>query len=148
MLARLEDQSPIMPDIQFSTLPDTCRPLLDKFYREHKSSMRAVPRGTLWVAKQTQIVGALCLSEVADGHWLTGLFVDPQLRGQAIARRLIGHAVEPLNGPVWLFCHPDLQTFYEVSGFETAQRLPHSLGEKFMRFSRSKALVALCRTGA
>ncbi|GFM79679.1 N-acetyltransferase [Pseudomonas cichorii] len=136
-----------MPDIQFSILPDAFRPLLDKFYREHKSSMRAVPRGTLWVAKQSQIVGALCLSEVADGHWLTGLFVDPHLRGQGVARQLIGHAVEPLSGPVWLFCHPDLLEFYRLSGFEPAQRLPHALGEKFMRFSRSKALIALCRTG-
>ncbi|NAT17487.1 GNAT family N-acetyltransferase, partial [Pseudomonas syringae pv. actinidifoliorum] len=30
-----------MPEIQFFLLPDACRPLLGKFYREHQSSMRA-----------------------------------------------------------------------------------------------------------
>ncbi|WP_122315723.1 GNAT family N-acetyltransferase [Pseudomonas cichorii] len=135
-----------MPDIQFSRLPDDCRPLLDKFYRAHRSPMRAANPGVLWVAKQTQIVGALCLSEVAEGHWLTGLFVDPQQRGQSIARRLINHALETLPGPVWLFCHPDLLDFYRSSGFEPAQNLPQPLADRFRRYSHSKALIALCRT--
>ncbi|MFJ4141665.1 GNAT family N-acetyltransferase [Pseudomonas sp. NPDC089734] len=134
-----------MTDIRFSLLSDTCRPLLDKFYREHRSPMRAVSQGQRWVAKQSQIVGALCLTPVAHGHWLTGLFVAPPMRGQAIARRLISHALEPLAGPVWLFCHPDLLTFYQQSGFEPATDLPSPLADKFMRYSRSKPLIALIK---
>lgn len=134
-----------MSEIQFYPLPDECRPLLDKFYREHQSSMRAASKGQAWVAKQAEIIGALCLTPVAEGHWLTGLFVAPALRGQAVARGLIEAALQPLGGPVWLFCHPDLLVFYQRSGFETAQRLPQTLGERFMRYSRSKPLIALCR---
>ncbi|MCK0544204.1 GNAT family N-acetyltransferase [Pseudomonas syringae pv. aptata] len=134
-----------MSEIQFYPLPDECRPLLGKFYREHQSSMRAASKGQAWVAKQAEIIGALCLTPVAEGHWLTGLFVAPALRGQAVARSLIEAALQPLGGPVWLFCHPDLLVFYQRSGFETAQRLPQTLGERFMRYSRSKPLIALCR---
>lgn len=119
--------------------------MLGKFYREHQSSMRAASKGQAWVAKQAEIIGALCLTPVAEGHWLTGLFVAPALRGQAVARGLIEAALQPLGGPVWLFCHPDLLGFYQRSGFETAQRLPQTLGERFMRYSRSKPLIALCR---
>ncbi|POP92641.1 N-acetyltransferase [Pseudomonas syringae pv. avii] len=134
-----------MPEIQFCLLPDACRPLLGKFYREHQSSMRAASKGQAWVAKQEEIIGALCLTPVADGYWLTGLFVAPPLRGNAVAQRLIDAALLPLSGPVWLFCHPDLQGFYRLAGFETAQRLPQALGERLMRYSRSKPLVALHR---
>ncbi|KPY09475.1 Acetyltransferase [Pseudomonas savastanoi pv. nerii] len=134
-----------MSEIRFYPLPDACRPLLGKFYREHQSSMRAASKGQAWVAKQEEIIGALCLTPVAEGHWLTGLFVAPPMRGKTVARSLIDAALQPLAGPVWLFCHPDLLGFYQLAGFETAQRLPHTLGEKFMRYSRSKPLIALCR---
>ncbi len=134
-----------MSEIQYCLLPDTCRPLLGKFYREHQSSMRPASKGHIWVAKQGEIVGALCLSPVAEGHWLTGLFVAPAQRGQSVAKRLIKAALLPLSGPVWLFCHPDLLGFYQLTGFETAQRLPQVLGERLMRYSRSKALIALSR---
>ncbi len=134
-----------MPDTHFMPLPDECRPLLGKFYRQHQSSMRAASKGQAWVAKQREIIGALCLTPVADGHWLTSLFVDPQLRGQAVGKRLINAALQPLTGPVWLFCDPQLLAFYQPLGFEPAQRLPLPLGERLMRYSRTKALVALCR---
>ncbi|MCF5707345.1 GNAT family N-acetyltransferase [Pseudomonas syringae] len=134
-----------MPDTHFMPLPDECRPLLGKFYRQHQSSMRATGKGQAWVAKRQEIIGALSLTPIADGHWLTGLFVAPEHRGQAVAKRLIDAALHLRSGPVWLFCHPELAGFYQPMGFETAQRLPQSLGERFMRYSRSKALVALCR---
>ncbi|KAA8696767.1 Acetyltransferase [Pseudomonas caricapapayae] len=134
-----------MSEIRFCPLPDECRPLLGKFYREHQSSMRAASKGQAWVARQAEIVGALCLTPVAEGHWLTGLFVAPAMRGKAVARGLIDAALQPQTGPVWLFCHPDLLGFYQLAGFATAQRLPQTLGERFMRYSRSKPLIALCR---
>lgn len=134
-----------MSEIDFGRLPEACRPLLNKFYRDHQSPMRAATKGQIWVAKDTDMRGALCLTAVDNGHWLTGLFVAPALRGQGIAQRLIEAAMAPLEGPVWLFCHPDLQAFYLRSGFGKAQRLPAALGERFMRYSRSKPLVALCR---
>lgn len=135
-----------MSDIQFGLLPEACRPLLNKFYREHQSPMRAASKGQAWVARQQQLeIGALCLTAVEDGHWLTGLFVAPSWRSQGIARRLIEAALGALEGPVWLFCHPELLGFYQPIGFNEAQRLPVALGERFMRYRRGKPLVALCR---
>lgn len=135
-----------MPDTEFFPLPELSRPLLDKFYREHRSPMRAGGEAQLWIAKHTEIVGGLCLTRVADGHWLTGVFVAPALRGQGIARRLIEAALADVQGQVWLFCHPDLMGFYQGVGFEPALSLPHALAERFVRYSRTKPLIALVRT--
>ncbi|HEX8592311.1 MAG TPA: GNAT family N-acetyltransferase [Pseudomonas sp.] len=135
-----------MSDIEFSILPPDCRPLLDKFYRAHRSQMRSSSTAQSWVARRQDIVGALSLTPVEGGYWLTGLFVAPEWRNHAIARQLMRHAMNTLSVPVWLFCHPDLQGFYEASGFTSAGPLPQSLGEKLMRYGRNKPLVALVRT--
>lgn len=134
-----------MTATQFSLLPAAASPLLDKFYRAHKSPMRASNEAQLWVAKQAEIVGALCLTTVADGHWLTGVFVAPSLRGQAIASRLLDQALAPLQGPVWLFCHPDLLSLYQRAGFANTADLPEPLADRFERYCRSKTLIALSR---
>lgn len=134
-----------MSDVEFSILPPNCQPLLDKFYRAHRSQMRASSTAQSWVARQQEIIGALSLSPVAGGFWLTGLFVAPEWRNQGIASQLMAHAMRQLSGPVWLFCHPDLQGFYEAAGFAPAGALPQSLGEKLMRYGRNKTLVALIR---
>lgn len=132
-----------MSEIEFCTLPTLCQPLLDKFYRAHRSPMRSSGAAQMWVARQQEIIGALCLNPVADGYWLTSLFVAPQWRGQAIARRLIGVAQAGLAGPVWLFCHPDLMRFYEQSGFAPTTDLPPVLANKLARYQRTKSLLAM-----
>jgi GNAT superfamily N-acetyltransferase len=129
----------------FCLLPEASKPLLNKFYKAHKSPMRPANEAQLWVAKQQDIVGALCLSAVADGHWLTGLFVAPSLRGQSIASDLIREALAQTAGPVWLFCHPDLLGFYQRAGFEPESALPQTLAERFARYSRTKPLIAMSR---
>ena len=132
-----------MPDLHFSLLAEPLRPLLNKFYRTHNSPMRAASEGQLWVAKQGEIVAGLCLTPVARGHWLTGLFVDPACRGQRIATQLVERAVTHTDGPVWLFCHPDLQTFYEGLGFSMDPQLPQSLTDRLARYARTKPLIAM-----
>lgn len=69
-----------MPDIHYSQLDESLWPLMNKFYRSHQSSMKAVREAQLWVARRGEIVAALCLRQVSGGHWLTGLFVDPGCR--------------------------------------------------------------------
>ena len=132
-----------MSEIEICLLPPLCQPLLDKFYRAHRSPMRSSGAAQMWVARQQEIIGALRLTPVAEGRWLTGLFVAPQWRGQAIARRLIVNALEELHGPVWLFCHPDLVGFYEQSGFASETDLPPMLADKLARYQRTKDLVAM-----
>jgi GNAT superfamily N-acetyltransferase len=135
-----------MPDIEYCRLAKACQPLLDKFYRAHRSPMRSSGAAQMWVAKQQEIVGALCLTPVTDGHWLTGLFIAPEWRGQSVARTLISSALEALAGPVWLFCHPELLGFYEQSGFALTENLPPALADKLTRYSRTKVLVAMVKT--
>ncbi len=135
-----------MPEIEFCLLPEISQPLLDKFYRHHRSPMRSSSAAQMWVARQPDIIAALSLRPISGGYWLTGLFVDPDWRSQRIAGRLIAQALKDAAGPVWLFCDPDLAGFYERQGFELANDLPQSLAEKLMRYSRAKALVAMCNS--
>ncbi|AZF44051.1 acetyltransferase, GNAT family [Pseudomonas sp. R1-43-08] len=118
-------------------------PLLNKFYRSHNSSMKALKDGQLWVARDTQIVAGLCLTPVVGGQWLTGVFVDPAYRGQGLAARLIQQAVAGVDGKVWLLCHPDLETLYQHMGFSQHTVLPQSLSERLVRYKRNKPMIAM-----
>ena len=131
-----------MPSVQISQLSDDLRPLLNKFYRDHDSPMRASD-GELWVARDETIVGGLSVKKVSKGYWLTGLFVDPDYRGQGIARQLVAQARAPLDGPLWLFCHPDLQGLYEAMGFACTSVLPQAMAERLVHYRRNKAMIAM-----
>ncbi|PCR97729.1 GNAT family N-acetyltransferase [Pseudomonas fluorescens] len=132
-----------MTDIRYSQLDDLSWPLMNKFYRQHQSSMKAVREAQLWVARREKIVAALCLRPVSGGHWLTGLFVDPTCREQGIAAQLIAEAVKDVEAPVWLFCHPDLRSFYERRGFTFDPALPQAMAERLSRYARSKPMIAM-----
>ncbi|MCJ8204918.1 GNAT family N-acetyltransferase [Pseudomonas sp. RGM2987] len=132
-----------MSEIHYTQLEAPLWPLMNKFYRAHQSSMKAVREARLWVARRDEIVAALCLRPVAGGHWLTGLFVDPAHRAQGIAARLIAAAVKDLEEPVWLFCHPDLRGFYEQRGFSFDPALPYAMAERLSRYARSKPMIAM-----
>ncbi|MDW2777881.1 MULTISPECIES: GNAT family N-acetyltransferase [unclassified Pseudomonas] len=119
--------------------------MLDHFYRQHSSRMRAASDAALWVARAPGIIAGLSLSAVGEGFWLTGLFVAPQRRNQGVAARLVEAALAQVDGPVWLFCHPDLTPFYQRLGFDLAQQLPEPLASRLQRYQRNKRLVALQR---
>lgn len=107
--------------------------------------MRAASDAELWVARAPGIIAGLSLSAVGEGFWLTGLFVAPQRRNQGVAARLVETALAQVDGPVWLFCHPDLMPFYQRLGFDLAQQLPEALASRLLRYQRNKRLVALQR---
>ncbi|MNQ50764.1 Acetyltransferase (GNAT) family protein [compost metagenome] len=134
-----------MPDTRYTRLDEPLWPLMNKFYRTHQSSMKAVRDAQLWVGKRDEIIAGLCLRPIADGFWLTGLFVDPGCRGQGIAGALMAEALQPISAPVWLFCHPDLREFYERNGFAAGPQLPYALAERLLRYSRSKPMIAMGR---
>ncbi|NQD74260.1 GNAT family N-acetyltransferase [Pseudomonas sp. CrR7] len=119
--------------------------MLDHFYRQHGSRMRAASDAELWVARAPGIIAGLSLSPVGNGYWLTGLFVDPQRRSHGVAGQLVEAALVQADGPTWLFCHPDLAPFYQRLGFELAGQLPEALAGRLQRYQRSKRLVALQR---
>ncbi|MEW9679398.1 GNAT family N-acetyltransferase [Pseudomonas sp. TE50-2] len=126
-------------------LPPTQRRLLDHFYRQHGSRMRAAGEGEQWVARTAEIIGGMNLTPIGGDHWLTGLFVAPQWRGQQIASRLIDAALAESNAATWLFCHPDLAPFYQRLAFTPTTTLPEALASRLARYQRSKALLAMRR---
>ncbi|HLA31141.1 MAG TPA: GNAT family N-acetyltransferase [Pseudomonas sp.] len=134
-----------MPELQLRALPAPLKPLADKFYRAQRSPMRASPADQLWVAQRGEIVAALCLRPVAEGHWLTSLLVAPAQRRQGVARQLIEQALAGAKAPTWLFCHPQLSDFYRRLGFSPCTSLPAPLAERLARYQRTKSLLALVR---
>jgi len=132
-----------MPNTQYTQLAEPLWPLLNKFYRSHQSSMKAVRDAQLWVGKRDEIIAGLCLRPMAEGFWLTGLFVDPAQRGHGIAGALMAQALVQIKAPVWLFCHPDLREFYERNGFTADPLLPYALAERLARYKRNKPMIAM-----
>ena len=132
-----------MPELTLDLLAEPLWPLLNKFYRSHDSSMKALKGGHLWVAREGEIVAGLCLTPVVGGQWLTGVFVAPAYRGQGLAARLIHQAVAACEGTVWLLCHPDLEALYQRMGFSQETVLPQSLGERLVRYKRNKPMIAM-----
>ncbi|ERO64295.1 hypothetical protein P308_24575 [Pseudomonas piscis] len=51
-----------MPSYRISQLAEASRPLLNKFYRQHRSSMRASADGQLWVLRDGEILAGMSLS--------------------------------------------------------------------------------------
>lgn len=127
----------------FSRLSVPERPLLNKFYKSHGSAMRTSDGGEAWVARAGEIVGGLSLTPVPGGQWLTGLLVAPSWRGKGVARLLVDNACGAER--TWLFCHPDLQGFYERLHFVVSEELPQPLADRLARYRRSKPLVAMHR---
>jgi len=137
----VSDRTPI----QCRTLSASERPLLNKFYKSQSSPMRASESGEAWVARAGEIVAALNLSPVPGGHWLTGLLVASEWRRRQVARQLVEQACQQAGGCIWLFCHPDLQDFYQRLGFAVSEAMPAMLGERLARYRRSKPLLAMVR---
>lgn len=133
---------PYTPDACFEPLPGHLLPLLNKFYRAHRSPMRSTG-GPAWVARRADIIAALNLTSVAGGHWLTGLFSAPSERGKGMATRLLAATLAEQREPVWLFCDASLLAFYARLGFQSCDSLPASLADRLARYRRHRALHAL-----
>ena len=131
--------------MEFIELPTCARPLLDKFYKSHRSRMRSNGNARWWVARDGEIIAGSNFVPTGEGHWLTGLYVAPDQRNQGLGQGLLNAAQGTLGGPVWLFCEPELRQFYERAGFEDAAALPTDLVQRLERYRASKDLLALVR---
>lgn len=118
--------------------------LLNKLYRNHNSPMRITQQAEVWVVRNPAVIAGVCLSPVADGFWLTSLFTAPEKRQQGVARCLIQQLQSfYLDQPIWLFCHPQLESFYRKLGFKQTQQLPVCLRGRLTRYQQHKALIAM-----
>ena len=119
-------------------------PLIDKFYRQHRSPMRSRSADEHWVTERAgQIIAAVNLYAVTNGQWLSGLFVAPEQRSQGVAGDLLQDVLAAHPVAIWLFCQPQLHTFYSRHGFRACQELPAELAERLTRYQRNKTLLAL-----
>lgn len=119
--------------------------LLRKLYRNHNSPMRITQQAEVWVVRNPTVVAGVCLSPVADGLWLTSLFTAPETRQQGVASLLVKQVQAfYLGQPIWLFCHPQLDSFYRRLGFKQTQQLPESLRSRLTRYQQHKTLIAMC----
>jgi len=135
-----------MSAFEFKQLPNEHRQLLNKFYRDQRSPMRTSQGATLWVARDADaIIAGLNLTPIEQGAWLTGLLVASEQRGRQVARRLVDTAASSIEGPLWLFCHPDLQVFYQALGWTVDPLLPTTLEERLHRYRQNKFLLAMER---
>jgi len=73
------------------------------------------------------------------------LLVVTAWRGQGGASQLLEAALADCQAPVWLFCNPALQAFYQRLGFCAEWPLPAALLQRLSRYQQSKDLLALGR---
>ncbi len=136
-----------MEQLRIERLEPAQYELLQRFYRTQRSAMRIKDAEQVWVVRDAQICGGLCLRQVAEGHWLSGLLVDADRRQRGIAGQLLAKVRADVEGPLWLFCAPALGNFYRTHGFHDCQTLPPALASRLARYTRSKSLLALCNAG-
>ncbi|MBX9753423.1 MAG: GNAT family N-acetyltransferase [Pseudomonadaceae bacterium] len=129
--------------IHYQRLASELLPLANKFYKSQRSNMRVGRSEQVWIARQGQIIAACCLKPVEHGQWLTALLVASQHRRQGIASHLLQQLLHSSAGPVWLFCHPDLLTFYQRQGFQPVSQLPAALADRLRRYQQKQLLLAL-----
>jgi GNAT superfamily N-acetyltransferase len=137
----MSEQCPAVP------LAPVAFPLANQFYRTHRSRMRARGHHRVLVLRDAAIFAALCLQPAAQGHWLTNLMVAPERRGLGWAGHLLAEARRMSEGPIWLFCHPELEPFYQRAGYSRCEILPPALSERLARYRQSKPLIAMLHGG-
>lgn len=135
-----------MSALDFLQLSAAQHPLIVKFYRTHHSRNRVRPQARCWVVRRRcEIIGGLCLTPVAYGHFLTGLLIAPDERNQGIGAQLMRQALKGIQQPIWLFCQPRLYGFYARLGFTLTSTLPEALADRLARYQQTKTLIALQR---
>lgn len=109
--------------------------------------MKARPVHQVWVDQPNAIQACACLQPVANGYWLTSLFVTPARRHQGLAGQLLDSMRAATQGPIWLFCRTELVSLYLRHGYTLTTILPESLTDRLARYRRNRDLVALVHPG-
>lgn len=80
-----------------------------------------------------------------DGsHELASLVVDPDYRGQGIARFLVEHLTETHEGELYLMCRSALGEFYNKLNFEVVRK--SQMPPYFQKISNLASLIEIIRS--
>ena len=125
-------------------------PLVNKFYAEQGARGRAAKHDKVWVARaQGAIIGACRYRPVAEQWLLCGVYVDSNLRGQGIAKRLLSCAMVEFQqllpgATIHTFAYTHLQSFYCHLGFAKCEQLPPALQPLLSSYlGQKRQLVAM-----
>jgi N-acetylglutamate synthase-like GNAT family acetyltransferase len=87
--------------------------------------------GVVFIARAGKVVGTLRLKEVAPhAVVIDKMVVAEARRGEGIGSQLMQAAMNAKGGKLYLYCHEDVQGFYEKFGFEPIA--PDALPEPVM----------------
>jgi N-acetylglutamate synthase-like GNAT family acetyltransferase len=127
------------------------RPAAAADFKKIKSLVREArinPTGLDWqrfiVAENDHgvVIGCVQIKPHRDGsHELASLVVDPEFRGQGIARALVEGLLENHTGELYLMCRSSLGGFYEKLGFAAVDET--QMPPYFRRVSRLASLAKI-----
>lgn len=79
----------------------------------------------IYILKHNNTLCSFCLIEANDmnvrpdvGPWLSSVFTFPQERNKGYARHLVEYVSRLHTPQLYLWCTPDLESFYKSFGFE------------------------------
>ena len=100
------------------------------------------PRFIVAVNKLGVVIACAQIKPHRDGsHELASLVVDPDCRGQGVARSLVEYLTEIHEGELYLMCRSSLREFYKKLGFEVAAK--SKMPPYFRKISRLASLAEI-----
>jgi len=134
--------------ITYSLLPKIQYPLATKYYRSKGIKNKASSNNIIMIARDNNvIIGVAKLTLIDDLLFLTGVYVDSQLRGQGIASELIRQLCKQ-QSTIYTFPYVHLITLYQKLGFlhTTEDLLPYELTQRFNAYvKQGRNIVAMIK---
>ena len=101
-------------------------------------------RFVLAIHARAEVIGCGQIKPHRDGSYeLASIVVQPDWRGQGVARGIIEHLLAPEEGPLYLMCRSALGPLYEKFGFRVLKH--DEMPKYFQRVSRLTSVIEILR---
>ena len=130
--------------MQVERLEAIATPLVNKFYQAHSVRGRANKQDQVWVVKAPALIAACRLQDRKSSLFLSTLYVEPQSRGQGVAKRLVLDALAAQQQTVFTFPYRNLEPFYQSLGFIQSHSLPCEIDTLFTAYrQQGRDIIAM-----
>lgn len=130
--------------MQVERLEAIATPLVNKFYQAHSVRGRANKQDQVWVVKAPTLIAACRLQDRKSSLFLSTLYVEPQSRGQGVAKRLVLDALAAQQQTVFTFPYRHLESFYQSLGFTQSHSLPCEIDTLFTAYrQQGRDIIAM-----